>query len=143
MKANDSDNGVKQLSSAPQPATSNTSCCEPDGVSSEDDDSDDDLPPPIYHVPIEYQQHLVASNTSNTVAPTNGNLFLPTVDQMHNINIAHAADSCTHRGTDSREFEETNSWTPLDQNLKCPVCGKVFKKGRIQKFRHHVLTCAK
>ena len=31
---------------------------------------------------------------------------------------------------------------PLDFNLRCPMCAKVFRKGQIQRFREHVSNCA-
>ena len=30
---------------------------------------------------------------------------------------------------------------PLDPNLVCPLCDKMFRIGEIQKFRRHVDTC--
>ena len=140
------------------PVASFPECCEPDGVRDEDDDSDDDLPPPIYHVPIEYQHSTngVQGSTpfsqlglplgSDGVAHTNGNPPMPSPHLMQNTATADGIDggtSCIGAGSrrDTIGRRDTYSPAPLDPNLKCPVCGICFKKGRIQKFKHHVQTC--
>eukprot|EP00731_Ephydatia_muelleri_P037711 Em0543g1a len=38
-------------------------------------------------------------------------------------------------------LDETGEFAPLDPNLRCPTCGKAFKKGRIQKYKRHVQMC--
>ena len=116
------------------------------------DDSDDDLPPPIFHklnqltynpavahgmqkknVPIYQLEVLKPSAAFSLVAHTNGNL-LPIAPDL-------AQSRVIPREHDYRGFEETDSIVPLDPNLKCPICGKVFKKGRIQKYKRHVQMC--
>ena len=123
-----SDNGVKQLSSTPQPATSNSSCCEPDGdIDSSEGDGSDEPPPNGVEVPF-------AQPNRNSTPD----------GYLQNTAIAHGTSCISagiQRGTDSREFEETYSLGPLDQNLKCLVCGKVFRKGQIQKYKHHAKMC--
>ena len=37
-----------------------------------------------------------------------------------------------------RDREMTLEHVPLDLNLTCPYCQKVFRKGEIQKFKRHV-----
>ena len=124
--------------------------CVPEG-DSEEDDSDDDLPPPMFHKPLHHpavahgmQQEgipltpLEASKLSvacRQMAHTIGSSapdLVQTVNTAWRIDgdISHVA-AAIQRDNDYRGFEETDSIVPLDPNLKCPTCGKVFKKGRI------------
>ena len=34
-----------------------------------------------------------------------------------------------------------DGYAALDPNLRCPVCNFVFRKGEIQKYKRHVVTC--
>ena len=106
-------------------------CCEPDGgahTDDTDDGSDDDLPSPVHP---QQMYHLSAVGVHDApVEHTNEAPPPSTLGLMQDIG-----------STDGRGFEETNSPAPLDPNLKCPKCAKYFKKGRIQKYRHHVEKC--
>ena len=56
--------------------------------------------------------------------------------ELHDI--SHVATTIKD-GTGMDVLSEYNA--PLDPNLKCPVCGNIFKKGEIQKFKRHAETC--
>ena len=133
----DGDNRLNTPSSvASQNAASN---CVPEGDSKEDD-SDDDLPPPMFHKPYQPMYHPAVAHGMQTeyipltaacsrMAQTNSSIppSAPNPEQI----VEH----------DYRGFEDTDSIVPLDPNLKCPTCGKAFKKGRIQKYKRHVQMC--
>ena len=121
-------------------------CCEPDGCTHTDDTvdvSDDDLPPPIYHQPFQQIYHLSADRVHNGV-PLSDQEALQLVEHTNRVPPPSTLGLVQDIGsTDGRGFEETNSPAPLDPNLKCSKCAKYFKKGRIQKYKHHVETCGR
>ena len=117
--------------------------CEADGARQEDD-SDDGLPPPI---PLhQMHHHAYGAPVLPLSHPKALQCTVPSSDKLQHVGGGlDGGTSCIgdviKEGNDRRGFADTDSPTPLDQNLKCPLCGKVFKKGRIQKFRLHVQKC--
>eukprot|EP00731_Ephydatia_muelleri_P005141 Em0002g1317a len=150
----DGDNGWNPPSSSSQNAAPN------DG-DSEEDDSDDDLPPPMFHKPLHHPAvahgmqkegipltPLEASKLSVACRQMAHTIGSSAPDLVQTVNTAGRIDGDTshvaaaiQRDNDYRGFEETDSIVPLDPNQKCPKCGKVFKKGRIQKYKRHVQMC--
>ena len=115
--------------------------CEADGARQEDD-SDDGLPPPI---PLHQMHHHAYSAPVLPLSqPKALQCTVPSSDKLQHVG---GGTSCIgdviKEGNDRRGFVDTDSPAPLDQNLKCLLCGKVFKKGRIQNFRLHVETCGR
>ena len=53
--------------------------------------------------------------------------------------IAEAAASMEKKVIDSSL--ESDDARPLDSNLICPLCGRQYRIGQIQHYRHHVDNC--
>ena len=56
----------------------------------------------------------------------------------HDINTA--ADDVKNQ-VGGRKGSGQDEIAPFDPNLECPTCGKRFRIGQIQKFRHHAAEC--
>ena len=108
------------------------------------DDDDDDLPPPVYHQPYQQMYRRPVADGVHNGVPLSDQETLQLVGHTNRVPPPSTLGLVQDIGsTDGRGFEETHSPAPLDPNLKCPLCGIVFKKGRIQNYRQHVETCGR
>ena len=58
-----------------------------------------------------------------------------------NDDIGNVAAEVREQVSGSRERTVTNTESPFDPNLVCPMCNKAFRIGQIQRFRAHVKSC--
>ena len=58
-----------------------------------------------------------------------------------NDDIGDVAAEVREQVSGSRERTVTNTESPFDPNLVCPMCNRRFRIGEIQKFRGHVKSC--
>ncbi len=55
--------------------------------------------------------------------------------------IKNIAEEVSDEVNRDPSFDQTMVHVPYDPNLVCPICGKKFRIGKIQKFRKHVDAC--
>ena len=71
---------------------------------------------------------------------SHSNRNLPASDSaLESCDMSHV--TTTYAIKDGTDMNVLSEYAPLDPNLKCPVCGNIFKKGEIQKFKRHAETC--
>ena len=90
-------------------------------------DDGSDLPPPICLYPPSGQLCDLAEESSNNL--------------VRDLEVEMQCEAEKVRALEKCKDRPTQHEIPLDFNLKCPTCNKVFRKGQIQRFRGHVSNC--
>lgn len=94
-----------------------------------------DLPPPIRmpcDAPISSAGR-VQDSVEEGKFSTNDLICNLDKEMQYEADQVRASEKCKDRPTQHE--------VPLDFNLTCPVCSKVFRKGQIQRYREHVNNC--
>ena len=85
-------------------------------------------------------KHSKGSETSLTsLGPGAGNQLEVGIDSE----IGAAADDIKNLVGGNQSVGGASEDAPYDPNLVCPTCGKKFRIGQIQNFRHHAASCTR